>query len=459
MNIVRDMESLKAQPHELQAVLQQIMKKTGVPGISAAVLHDGQVTSAAVGLRTTTTPSAMCAESRFRLGSLGKFLFCIVAAESIVSRQLDRDASLRTYLPELGDSEMGRNVALWQVISHTGGCYQKAEDLFEETSEPNGDWASVVRRSIAARRLFAPGAVFSYATPNYVLFGEVLRRLYGSGPRDLIGTRLLDPLGIDWRGTDSSRNVEGHNPRAGGVYEATSPGVVSELWESASSSLTLSMPDLVMIAASIIDAPIAPRAVLSDPARRILLEQVVELPIAPEWPVRDCAHVSYGFGCAVHRNGLLGHSGVTTGQCSAVHFDPVRRTAVAVGVNAHALGAREAALSMLMRSMGYSSAGAESKRVTFDPGELVGDYVGGVIGRVLEVRADGRELVCQASRRQGITQAEGSRKAFPVIRFQVTDEGHAVLDEPWRAIPVCFFREPGGETPCLFAGTVSYRKT
>ena len=462
MHVAQDLQSPTAQPQKLQAILQQIVKKTGVPGISAALLHEGRVTSAAAGLRTTSTPSPMCADSRFALASVGKFLICAVAMESIASHQLDRDVSIRAYLPELADSEMGNNVALWHLMSHTSGCYQGADGLLDETVGFNADWVSVVQRSIAARRLFVPGAAFSYDTPNYVLCGEILRRLHGAAPRDLIRTRILDPLGIDWGRTDfdmekPGRYVEGHIPTANGAFEPTPPAVVSELWESASSSLTLSMPDFVAIAASIMGAPITTGAILSAAARRMLLTQVVDLPIAPEWPIRDCALTSYGFGCAAHRNGLLGHPGEASGQCCALHFDPVQKIAVAVGVNARAFHVREAALTMLMRLMGYSSENAASKRVTFAQSELLGDYVGGAMGRVLQVRAQGPQLICQSAT-HGTTENGGSQRNFPVARFHMTDEGYAVLDEQSRRIPLCFFREPGGTVPCLIAGAVSYRQ-
>lgn len=394
------------------------------------------------------------------MGSMGKFLFCMSAMESIVSHQIDCNAALGTYLPELKDSEMGRNVALWHLMSHTSGCYQRAGDLLEAV-ESNADWASVVRRSIAARPLFAPGTAFSYDVPNYVLCGEILRRLHGLAPRDLIRTRILDPLGIECGGTDNAEKpdllVEGHMPTTSGAFELAEPDEISELWEAASSSLPVSMPDLARIAAAVMDAPGA-GAVLSADARGSLLTQSIVLPVGQEWPVRDCALMSYGFGCGKHRNRTLGHPGERAGQCCALHFDPERKIAVAVGVNARALGVRDATLTMLMRSLGCSNDSASSKRPTFERGELPGDYVGGSMGRVVEVREQDSGLICRFVTSQESAQSDAAERKFPVVRFHLTDEGHAELDEQSRQFPMCFFRDPGGTTPCLFAGAVCYRQ-
>jgi CubicO group peptidase (beta-lactamase class C family) len=451
------------QPQQLRTILEQIVEGTGVPGISAALLLDGRIMSAAAGSSATTTPAPMCAESRFALGSTGKFLICAAAMDAIVSHQLDYDAPLRTYLPELAGSGMGNEVALRHLMSHTSGYYQEADGIADDAFGFNVEWGSIVQRSIAARRQFAPGTVFSYDTPNYVLCGEILRRLHGVSPRHLIRTRILQPLGIDAGQTDSDAGepgcyVEGHVPSANGGFEPTTPDAVSELWQSACCTLTLSMPDLIAIAAAVMDVPIGAGAILSAPARSRLLTQVVDVPIAPEWPVRDCAAISYGFGCAAHRNGLLGHPGETAGHCCAFLFDPARGVAVAVGVNARAFHAREATLTKLMRALGYASKSCSSKRPTFELSELVGDYVGGGMGRVFQVRAQGLQLICKLALSKGEIGTEALGKPFPEISLRVTNEGHAVLDERSRQMPLCFFREPGGTTPCLIVGQVSYRQ-
>jgi hypothetical protein len=286
--------------------------------------------------------------------------------------------------------------------------------------------------------------------------------VHGVAPRDLIRTRVLDPLGLQY-GTDchSEREgwfVQGHTPTAGGGFEPAEPAEVLDPWEAASSSLTLSMPDLARIAAAIMDVPGTTGSLLSAAARHMLLTQSIELPIAPEWPIRDCALVSYGFGCGLHRNRLLGHPGESSGQCCALHFDPARKVAVAVGVNARAFHVREAALTMLMRAMGCSNDTSVPKRETFEPGELLGNYVGGSMGRIVEVREHDAGLVCRFVSPRETAESGATDKNFPVVRFHVTEEGHAELDEQWRQIPMCFFREPGGTTPCLFAGAVSFRQ-
>lgn len=462
MQTAHELPNVTARPGNLEAVLQQIVRKTGVPGISAALVHDGQVTCAAAGLRRTSTPAPMGTESRFMMGSLGKFLFALSAMESIVANELDCDAPLLAYLPELRGCDMGRSVALRHLMSHTSGVYWRADGPFANHVF-NADWPSMVQRCAAARPLFAPGAAFSYDAPNYVLCGEILRRLHGAAPRDLIRTRILDPLGIECSGTLDTEKadwfVEGHTATTGGGFAPVDPAVIAEPWESACSSLTISMPDLAKIAATVMDARDTTSAMLSPAARRMLLTQTIELPIAPEWPVRDSALTSYGFGCGGHRNRSLGHPGEGAGQCCALHFDPARGIAVAVGVNALAFNVREAALTMLMRSMGFSKGSGASKRPTFERGELPGNYVGGSLGRVVEVRELDSMLICRLGAAQGTTEPGASDKKIPVIRFHLTDEGHAELDEQSRQFPVCFFREPGGTTPCLLAGAVSYRRS
>jgi CubicO group peptidase (beta-lactamase class C family) len=462
VQIAHDLPQLKDRPDNLQAALEQIVRKGGVPGISVALWHDGRVTSAAAGARSTRAPASMSTDSRFMMGSLGKFLVCMSAMESIASHQLDADEMLGTYLEELRHSELGRNVTLWHLMSHTSGFYQRAEHLLEAL-EFNSDWANVVRQSSEARPLFTPGAVFSYDSRNYVLCGEILRRLHGTASRDLIKARILDPLDIEGGDTESDAKnpevfVEGHTRTASGTCEPAPKAEVSELWEPASCSLTLSMPDLARIAGAVMGAPGSHSALLSAAARRMLLTQSVELPIGTEWPVRDCTMLTYGSGCGKHRNGSLGHHGASPGQLCALHFDPEKGIAVAVGVNARAFNVRESTLTMLMRSMGCSTDTATLKRATFEPGELPGIYVGGCVGRAIEVREHDSRFICRFISSHETSDSRAMEGKLPEVRFHLTAEGHAERDEQWRQFPMCFFREPGGRSPLLFAGTVCYRQ-
>jgi hypothetical protein len=81
------------------------------------------------------------------------------------------------------------------------------------------------------------------------------------------------------------------------------------------------------------------------------------------------------------------------------------------------------------------------------------------MGRVVEVREQDSALVCRFVTSQEASRSGAPEIKFPVVRFHLTDEGYAELDEQSRQFPMCFFREPGGTTPCLFAGAVCYRRS
>jgi len=168
--------------------------------------------------------------------------------------------------------------------------------------------------------------------------------------------------------------------------------------------------------------------------------------------------MTYGAGCGRHRNGSLGHHGASPGQLSALHFDPEKGIAVAVGINARAFNVREATLTMLMRSMGCSLDTATLRRATFEHGELPGIYVGGPLGRAIEVRELDSGLICRFITSQESCDMRAMEGRLPEVRFHLSPEGHAERGDQFRQIPMCFFREPGGTIPCLFAGTVCYRR-
>ena len=109
-------EALTARAEALLAELQ-------IPGAAIAVLHNGQIHSAGLGVTSLPNPLPVTADTLFQVGSITK-TFVGTALMLLVERgELDLDAPLRTYLPELrlSDPDAQARATIRHLLTHTGG--------------------------------------------------------------------------------------------------------------------------------------------------------------------------------------------------------------------------------------------------------------------------------------------------------------------------------------------------
>ncbi len=193
--------------------------------------HDSVLLAQAYGSRSllpTVTP--MTVDTVFDLASLTKPIATAASVLVLSDRgEIDLDAPLRTYLPELGAQGSG---TVRQALTHVAGFV---------TETPIADYAAgmseAVHRIARVPLRSAPGAEMRYSDVGFVLLGEVVRRVSGKDLAAFAHDEVFAPLGMAETGflpgpalqlrAAPTENVDGrwlqgvvHDPRArllGGV--------------------------------------------------------------------------------------------------------------------------------------------------------------------------------------------------------------------------------------------------
>ena len=154
-----------------------------VPACQVAVARDGQVVA-------FETFGDATDETRFCIFSATKPIVSSVVWMLIADGLLDVARPVREYVPELADA-MGA-VTVEQVLLHTSG--------FPSAPMGEAEGADPFRRRarFATWRLeWEPGTRFEYhATSAHWVLADVVQRLTGSDPRDVVEQRLCAPLGL-----------------------------------------------------------------------------------------------------------------------------------------------------------------------------------------------------------------------------------------------------------------------
>jgi len=170
------------------AILDAIGEKR-LPGAVLWIEHDGEVYHRAYGNRALVPAvETMTLDAIFDAASITKVVATAPAISKLIELgKVSLDAPVRTYLPEFADDR----VTVRHLITHTSAI-RPGLDLRD-------DWSGYdegVRRALAQRPLNAPGTIFRYSDVNYILLGEIVRRVSGE-PLDVFARKnLFEPLGM-----------------------------------------------------------------------------------------------------------------------------------------------------------------------------------------------------------------------------------------------------------------------
>ncbi len=152
-----------------------------IPGISVAVIRDGQVYwTGTSGRPDPSDPAQVKSETVFQAASLSKPVFSYIVLRLADRGVIDLDKPLATYLPypRLEHDERYRRITARMVLSHTTGL-------------PN--WASG-EDHIPFK--FSPGESWGYSGEAFVYLQKTVEKLTGTPLADLARREVFEPLGM-----------------------------------------------------------------------------------------------------------------------------------------------------------------------------------------------------------------------------------------------------------------------
>lgn len=188
----------------LREVIEQGRKKMNVPGVTVAIVKDGElVWSEAFGLADMKNGISMTTDHILPIGSSSK-AFTATAAVMLASEgKIDLDKPVRYYLPEfeIADPIASRESTPRDLLCHRTGMPR--HDLMWI------GWDDLDRRDLVANRLkHLPASkpfrsTWQYQNHMFATIGYLIERVSGRAWEDFIRERIFQPLGM----TDASFRV------------------------------------------------------------------------------------------------------------------------------------------------------------------------------------------------------------------------------------------------------------
>ena len=177
-------------------VLKPYFDQHQIPGISVAIVTDGQVALAqGYGLSNVATGAPVEADTRFDIGSVTKTFTAIgvllLYQESQgTSHPLDLNAPISEYLKNTPSFKLPRKwsgVTTMELLNMTSGIGNGPGTL---------PWQAQVESIAKDPLLFAPGTKTFYSDTNFDLLGELIEQWTGEKYGTFIQDQILEPLGM-----------------------------------------------------------------------------------------------------------------------------------------------------------------------------------------------------------------------------------------------------------------------
>ncbi|MES1241747.1 MAG: serine hydrolase [Acidobacteriota bacterium] len=169
------------------------MQERNIPGVSIAVVRDGQVVKAqGYGLANVELNAAATPETIYQSGSVGKQFTAALVMMLVEEGKLKLDESIRTYMPEAPATWQG--ITIRHLLTHTAGV---SNALYNDLDMRRDFTEEELFKLIAALPLdFQPGERWSYSNCGYLTLGFLVHRVTGRFYGDLLREKIFEPLGM-----------------------------------------------------------------------------------------------------------------------------------------------------------------------------------------------------------------------------------------------------------------------
>lgn len=177
----------------LDAQLAENSEQHGIPAQAVLVLHNGQVLYRnQTGVADVETSRAARPDDIYAVYSVAKLFVSTLILELADQHRLELDQPASRYVAGLPAT--WRDVRIDQLLSHASGL----PDFFDGADGPFPPTRDDVFRTLGDRPLvFAPGSEQRYTQTNYLVLQAVLEALHGAPYREIVRTRITEPLGME----------------------------------------------------------------------------------------------------------------------------------------------------------------------------------------------------------------------------------------------------------------------
>ncbi len=205
---------------EQRMIVEQVMASEEIPGVSVAMVKDGEIIHAeGFGYARLADRAPMTPETVQAIASLTKSFTGVAIMQLVERGLLSLDEPVRSYLPsfQAGDPDESRKMTPRVLLSHKSGMGRTGlqDRMFSEDTPPYRDRADLVSRLAGIELQCPPNRAYSYCNEGFVTLGLLLETVSNIPLQEYFQTHIFDPVGMS-RTVATSAGRRSFNNRAVG---------------------------------------------------------------------------------------------------------------------------------------------------------------------------------------------------------------------------------------------------
>jgi len=344
-----------APPQDVSQLLGAIIQKRGVPGMAAAVVHNGETVALGVaGVRTRGKGDKVAVADRFHIGSDTKAMTAFLCGILVDEGKLKWGQTLGETFPELKKSmhPQYHAVTLEQLLTHRGGAAgDLAKDelwgkLWQHSGTPTSARRLLLQGITAKPPEATPGEKYIYSNAGYSIAGHMAEKVAGKSWEDLTREKIFRPLEMNTAGFGApgtrATNDQPRGHKADGSPVEPGPGADNPVGIGPAGMVHCSIGDWARFAA----------ANLPSAKTKLLKPETLEMLQTAPAPASGDPRYAKGWIIADDQpwagGPALTHAGSNTLWFAVAWLAPRRDFAVVVACNqANAEGCNDAAVALI----------------------------------------------------------------------------------------------------------------
>lgn len=316
--------------------VDELMADYGIPGVAVGLLHNGQITEFAAGVRNVNTREPATTDTVYQIGSMTKTWTALAFMQLVDEGKVDLDEPVRAYLPgfRVADPDASATVTPRHLLYHANGI----EELYGDPGEDVDVYQRMVANIADAPQVFPVGHTHGYsAALGYAILARILEVHDGRRWDDVMRDRLFVPMGLTSTNTwheqvDQSRAATGHLIRSRDEGPFVTPVDYLPRAYGPGGNITSTTGDVLALAHVLLNEGVAPngKRIISAGAMREMMRSRVAVPdpylFGPEWALGLIV-------CDWHGETVYASDGSTIGQNSRLRVLPDSNTAIVLLTN------------------------------------------------------------------------------------------------------------------------------
>jgi serine beta-lactamase-like protein LACTB, mitochondrial len=333
---------------QIETAVSNFLTSTHVPGVSVAVVENGEYEwGAGFGFADLENNAPASEHTLFRLASISKSLTATAAMQLWERGQLNLDAPIQKYCPSFPQKPWP--ITTREVLGHLGGIrhYKSGSQDDQEVGNTKhfGDPIQAGLKFFENDPLVSqPGTQFHYSTQGFTVVGCVMEGASGAKYTDFMRQNVFAPAGMEHTRVDDRFAIIPYRTR---FYEKTDSGAVRNAdfldssYKIPGGGWLSSAEDMARFEVAILDDKLLHRAT----------RDLMWTPLKPSDGTKD--NYALGWG-ALNEDGIaaVGHTGGQQGTSTAFLIAPGSRAGVVVLTNMEGVAANDLGKEILKILLG-----------------------------------------------------------------------------------------------------------